>query len=162
WYPPALAVGTIAFGAAGEQQEVGMRRNYTKELLQAVAKECISVAGVLRKLGLSEAGGTHSHISRSMKRFGIDTSHFLGKAADGGDKHKGPEKNPWQEVLILRTAGRRQKAHILRRALLESGRDYKCEAAACPINGTWLGKPIMLHVNHKNGNWLDDRPENVE
>ena len=30
------------------------------------------------------------------------------------------------------------------------------------MKGSWLGKPIMLHVNHKNGDWLDDRPENVE
>lgn len=30
------------------------------------------------------------------------------------------------------------------------------------MKGSWLGKPIMLHVNHKNGNWLDDRPEYIE
>lgn len=135
---------------------------YTKELLQQLVPECYSVAQVIRKLGLRFAGGTHSHISRRIKEFEIDTSHFLGRAANQGPWHKGPRKLPWQEVLVLRVSGRRQRPHVLRRALLQLGREYKCEGIGCLILGEWLGKRIMLHVNHKNGNWLDDRPENVE
>ncbi len=135
---------------------------YTKETLETAVKDCVSVAGVLKKLGLKEAGGTHSHISQRIQRFGIDTSHFLGQRANSGPNHKGPRKTPWQEVLVLRESGQRQKAHVLRRALIESGREYKCEVEGCLMKGSWLGKPIMLHINHKNGNWLDDRPENIE
>jgi hypothetical protein len=106
--------------------------------------------------------GTHSHIARKIKEFGIDSSHFLGCAANHGPNHKGPHKLSWQEVLVLRHNGRRQKPYRLRRALIESGRAYRCEAKGCSIQGEWLGKRLILHVNHKNGNWLDDRPENVE
>ena len=63
---------------------------------------------------------------------------------------------------MLRGAGNRQHAHRLRRALLQMGRAYRCKAAGCVIVDEWLGRPIILHVNHKNGNWLDDRPENLE
>lgn len=139
-----------------------MRRRYTKALLEAAAKDCVSIAGVLRKLGVPQAGGTHAHISRKLKAFQIDTSHFLGQGANRGSGHKGPRKLPSEEVLVLRTHGTRQKAHILRRALLESGRAYRCGGAGCQVQGEWLGRPVVLHVNHRNGNWLDDRAENLE
>jgi hypothetical protein len=65
---------------------------YTRELLQEVVRNCVSVAEVIRELGLAQAGGTHSHLSRRIKEFGIDTSHFLGKAANQGPSHKGRRK----------------------------------------------------------------------
>src|SRR5262245_59859577 len=100
---------------------------YTKEVLQAAVKESISVAGVLRILGLAQAGGTHSHIARRIREYQLDTSHFLGKRANRGPNHKSWKRNAWQEVLVLRHHGRRQKAHALRRALIQSGREYRCE-----------------------------------
>jgi hypothetical protein len=135
---------------------------YTREVLQEAVQACYSVAAVLRKLGVAQAGGTHAHISRRIKAFGIDTSHFLGQAANQGPWHKGPRRLPWQEVLVLRASGKRQKAHVLRRALLEIGREYRCAGENCGLRDEWLGRRLVLHVNHKNGNWLDDRPENVE
>jgi hypothetical protein len=134
---------------------------YTREILEAATRECFSVAGVLRKLGLSQAGGTHSYISHRIRVFGIDTSHFLGQGANRGQNHKGPKKTPWQEILVLRTSGRREKAHRLRRALLESGREYRCQGEGCQVFDEWLGQLLVLHIEHKNGNWLDDRAENL-
>ena len=45
--------------------------------------------------------------------------------------------------------------------MIESGREYRCENAGCTTKGEWLGKKITLQVDHLNGNWLDDRIENV-
>jgi hypothetical protein len=148
-------------GEGSQAKEVLVTVKYTKELLETVARECVSIAGVMRKLGLAEAGGTHAHLSRRIRQYGIDTSHFLGRRANSGPQHKGRQRLSWQEVLVLRTHGRRQHAHVLRRALLEFGRDYRCEGPRCPVKESWCGQPIMLHVDHQNGNWLDDRPENV-
>ncbi|NIQ16382.1 MAG: HNH endonuclease [Candidatus Dadabacteria bacterium] len=135
-----------------------MRAKYTKELLEKLVKDSVSIAQVLRKLGLKAAGGSHHHISLKLKKFKIDTSHFLGQSANCGENHKGGKKLKWQEVLILRSSGNRQKAHVLRRALIEFGRDYRCEK--CKIS-KWKNKPLFLHVDHINGNWLDDRVKNL-
>lgn len=139
-----------------------MRHRYTKELLAKLARESFSIAAILRKLGLAEAGGSHSHISRKLEEYQIDTSHFLGCRANSGSSHKGSCKTPARELLVLRATGRRQKAHRLRRALLESGRDYRCEGAGCFVVEEWRGRPLVLQINHKNENWLDDREENLE
>jgi hypothetical protein len=154
---------TATIGPVVEWQTRTMHAmKYTRELLQNVVRECFSVAPVLRKLGLVQAGGTHSNLSRRIKELGIDTSHFLGKAANQGPCHKGSTKVPWQDTLVLRSNGRRQKAHRLRRALLEMGREYRCRGDGCSLSDNWLGRGLVLHVNHKNGNWLDDRPDNLD
>ncbi len=138
-----------------------MGKKYTKEILKPLIKESISVAEVIRKLGLKEAGGTHTHISKKIKEFTLDTSHFLGRSANGGDKHKGgPKKKAWREILIKRTSGRRQDAFRLRRALIESGREYRCDK--CGLKPEWNDKPLMLQIDHKNRNWLDDRKRNLD
>jgi hypothetical protein len=49
---------------------------YTRELLEPLVKKHISVANILRELGVRLNGGSHSHISGVIKRLGLDTSHF--------------------------------------------------------------------------------------
>lgn len=136
------------------------RVKYTKELLEEAAKNSTSIAQVIRKLGLKEAGGTHTHISRKLREFEIDTSHFLGQGANrGSNKKGGPRKKTWQEVLVKKDSGTREKSYQLRRALLEFGRDYVC--SECGQEAIWNGKPLMLQVDHVNGDWLDNTPPNL-
>jgi len=134
------------------------KTKYTKELLESLVKNSISVSQVLKKLGLKLAGGNHNYISTKIKDFGIDTTHFLGQAHRRG-AIGGPDKKPWQDILIVRKTGRRQAAHRLRRALIESGRKYMCEICGSPP--VWNQKELRLQIDHKNGNWLDDRKENI-
>lgn len=132
---------------------------YSKELLAELAKDCLSVAQLIRKLGLKEAGGTHSHIKRKLIEYQIDINHFLGSAANCGEHHKGGKKKEWEEILVLRPEGRREASVRLRRALIESGRKYECEI--CGQGDVWNERPLRLEIDHKNNNWLDDRPENI-
>ncbi|WP_205703061.1 hypothetical protein [Janibacter indicus] len=53
-----------------------MGMKYTKELLEEAAANSTSVAGILRFLGLRQAGGTQAHIGRMLKKLEADTSHF--------------------------------------------------------------------------------------
>ncbi len=131
---------------------------YTPEMLAEAAAESLSIADVLRRLGITIAGGNHAHISRQLKRFGIDTSHFLGQAHHGG--RRSGRRLPPEEVLRVCPPGSpRTKPPLLRRALQEAGVPYRCDS--CKIEGTWEGGPLTLHVDHLNGDWLDNRINNL-
>ena len=54
---------------------------YTRELFTEAVVNSRSIADVMRYLEIPLAGGTHAHISRKIKQFGIDTSHFGGRVA---------------------------------------------------------------------------------
>lgn len=131
---------------------------YTRELLTEAAANSISIADVLRYLQIPFSGGTHAHISRRLKQLGIDTSHFKRVAPNRG-KPCARRLTP-DHVLVVRPLGStRPEARVLRRALRECGVPYACEA--CGVAAEWNGKPIVLHVDHINGDWLDNRKENL-
>jgi len=136
-------------------------RKYTKEILEPIVKESISIQEVVKRLGKAQAGGTHSNIKKRIKEFEIDISHFLGQKANSGKNHKGGyKKRQANEILILRKENSyREKHYLLTRALLEISRKYKCYI--CWIY-EWQGKKLVLQIEHKNGNPTDDRAENLE
>jgi hypothetical protein len=134
---------------------------YTKELLEPIVKSSISIQEVMRKLGLKLAGGTNSHLKRKFIKYGLDTSHFLGSAANRGLKHKGgPDKLLPDQILINdRLSGRKESTNKLKRALIETGVPEKC--ALCPLGPRWNGKKLVLQIDHLDGNNLDNRRENL-
>lgn len=137
-------------------------RVYSKTEMQLAVAQSISVSEVIRRLGFPVTGGRHQHIKSLIKRFGISTAHFLGSRANRGPNHRGgPNKLHWKEVLVFnRHNGDRTRAQNLRRALVESGREYKCEV--CGIADVWNSKPLVLEVDHRDGVTYDCRPENVQ
>jgi len=138
-----------------------MKRKYNRDLLASAVAKSVSVAGVIRLLDLRQAGGTQSLISRRIREYDLDTSHFTGRVTNQGPNHKGGNKKlTFSEVLVKRSSGGREQAVRLRRALVQSGVPYAC--ATCGVGETWCGKELHLQVNHKNRDWLDDRIENLE
>lgn len=127
---------------------------YTKEMLAPIVASSYSVAEVMRKLGLRCSGGAHHRgVRDAIIKFGIDRSHFkLHNAVPftSGKKH-------WSEYLVDNI---NLKSDKLRAVMLESGIQYKC--AECGIEPTWRNKPLILQIEHKNGDHLDCRPDNVE
>ena len=138
-------------------------RKYTKDLLQSLVCSSVSINDVARKIGMKISGGTCGLLKRRIVEYGIDVSHFTGKGSNRGLEHKGGEKRlTFSDILIVRPIGSvREQAYRLRRALIESGRPYRCEAVGCSISDKWLDKEIRLHVDHINGNYLDCRGENL-
>lgn len=130
---------------------------YTKEILQEAVDNSISYAGVLRHLGLKWAGGTQAHIKKQIIKLCIDTTHFTGQGHSKGSTSL--KKLKPEEILTLNRIDRRESAHKLRRALLESGMEYKCNK--CGIKD-WGGQQLVLEVNHKNNDCLDNRKDNLE
>ncbi|QYX79752.1 HNH endonuclease [Streptomyces akebiae] len=128
------------------------------ELRRAV-EGATSIADALRTLGMEP------YNSRLRAQFrcwviedGLNTSHFLGQAHQRG----GPGTTPLRQagdILVQHEGTRRTRTHLLRRALSEVGEPEEC--AECGIGPTWLSKPMTLEVDHINGDWSDDRRENL-
>ena len=131
---------------------------YTREMLSEAVVASISMAGVLRHLGLPQNGGAHAHLRRRIDKFGLDTSHFLGQGHGRGVAS--PRRLGHDEILVLRPAdSKREKPTRLKRALEETGRPYRC--AECGIGDSWHGRTLTLHVDHIDGRFWDCRPENL-
>ena len=136
------------------------RVKYTKEILENAVKNSLSVAGVMKLVGLKCCeGGAHAHVSKKINFFGIDCSHFLGAGTNSGVRHKGGlKKRSPKEVFVLREFTR-EKADVLTRCLIESSVKYEC--SACHNDGKWMSSNLILEVDHINRNPLDNRIENL-
>jgi hypothetical protein len=133
-------------------------QKYTKELLTAAAAESSSIAGVLRYVGLRQAGGNQSHIGRLLKKFEIDTSHFTGQGHNRGKPD--PRRKTALDTFVVKEEGSlRTKGLILYRVMLEDGFKEECEK--CGTGPIWNGKPLRLEVDHVDGNWLNNLRENL-
>lgn len=129
----------------------------TDEQLEEAVKNSLSFAGVLRYLGIKQAGGSHSYYKKRIIKAGIDYSHFTGKGHNKGKVSN--TRRTSKQILILRLTGRRECCKRLRRALFESGVDHRC--SLCGNGPEWMGHSLTLDIDHINENWLDDRIENL-
>lgn len=131
---------------------------YTEDVLREAVATSRTMADVLRHLGIPQNRGAHAHLRRRIDAFGIDTSHFLGRAHNRGRPSR--QRLRPEDVLVLRAPDRR-RAHpdVLRRALAESGISPRC--SECGIGHWWNGKRLTLHVDHRNGDFWDCRLDNL-
>ena len=133
---------------------------YPKELLEEAVANSTCLSDVLRYIEVNvNGGGTRSYIKSLIEYNGIDTSHF-DPFANSRNREVSLNKVPASEILVLRENNSREKTHRLRRALLEIGREYIC--VGCGITDSWNGRPITLEINHKDQNWKNNSPENLE
>lgn len=140
------------------------KRKYTKEFLVPLVKESHSYTELLRLLDLKVNGGNHRTLTTRIKEYEINTSHFTGqlwnkgktKESDVRVKNNGLNARMPDSLVFCRNSG--FATNRLYKRLLELG--WKDECSECKID-EWLGKPIRIHVDHKNGNHSDNRLENL-
>lgn len=132
---------------------------WTKEILEPAVAASTNMCDVLRRLGLDVVGGHHTHISRRVKKLGIDTSHF--DPHDRTGQREARRTRTLEELLVQQdpTTARREQSGRLKRAILQLGGEEKC--ALCGIEPTWLGFPLPLEVDHIDGSWRNNRIENL-
>ncbi|MEW1641463.1 HNH endonuclease signature motif containing protein [Streptomyces sp. NPDC091219] len=130
---------------------------WTKEILQAAVSASTNMCEVLRRLGLEVVGGHHTHISRRIKAYSIDTSHFRSPTRRGEVRQP---RTP-EGLLIEQPAGRARRipSDRLTWAMTVLGMQERC--ALCRTEPVWRGHPLPLEVDHIDGNWRDNRIGNL-
>ena len=128
---------------------------YTKELLAPIVANSVSIAEVIRKLGLKPAGGTHYHISKRIKKYELDLSHFSGQSWNKGKTF--PSKRPIQDYLSNKVSiqSNALKKRLIKDGLLEE-RCNKC------LQTEWLDQPMPLELHHKDCNHHNNNLDNLE
>lgn len=141
--------------STGHFEREGAR--WTKDVLEPVVAASRSVHEVVQRLGLEMVGGHHTNISRRIKSYGLDTSHFV-KPSRAGVKQR--RRTP-QELLVEDNSphARRVPGARLKVAMTALGVAERC--ADCGTEPMWCGHPLTLEVDHINGDWGDDRTENL-
>ncbi|MGJ3559818.1 HNH endonuclease signature motif containing protein [Streptomyces sp. INA 01156] len=143
-----LGVDTSHFQREGEVD---------REVLQEAVSASTNMCEVLRHLGLEVVGGHHTHISRRIKAYGIDISHFQMPTRRG---------KPWRprtpEGLLVEQPpahARRIPSDRLKWAMTTLGVPERC--TLCGTGSVWRGRSLPLEVDHVDGDWRNNRIENL-
>ena len=167
-----LALGLVpnstAYAAVRQRiARLGLATNHLHGLVEAVddaefaalVQRSGSIRQVLLALGVgAAAGGNYATVQRRIARLGLSTGHFHGQG------HLRGKKNPWHPVtplaeILVENSPYKGGTHKLKRRLLREGLlERKCYS--CQLT-EWLGKPIPLELEHKNGKRSDNRIINL-
>ncbi|MFD8634354.1 HNH endonuclease signature motif containing protein [Streptomyces sp. NPDC059533] len=134
------------------------RPTVPEETLRAAIPAATSYADLMRALDLPVDDVNHRRVRRRVAQLGLDVSHF--KRRSWATTKAAPSRSGAADVLVVLPEGApRTNRTRLHRALREIGIPYACEG--CGNTGEWLGRPITLQIDHVNGDWLDNRQENL-
>ncbi|KPC64873.1 hypothetical protein ADL29_09590 [Streptomyces chattanoogensis] len=104
-----------------------------RDALQQAVSASVSISAALRHLGKPVNSRSRTLFHQWVAEYSIDTRHFLGQAHQRGRPDF--DRLAPAEILVKRNGKRRSQTSRLRRALLE--------------------------IDHINGDWSDDRRENL-
>lgn len=132
-------------------------RRYTDDDLKEAIATSFSLAEVLRKLNVRDAGGNYDLLKRRIKELNLDTSHFNGKAWLRGRTNPFVRQRSLDEILVENStyvSSQNLKQRLIRESIFE----HRC--VSCGLE-TWLDNKIPLEIDHINGERRDNRLENL-
>jgi len=113
----------------------------------------ISIAEVLRKLGVDVVPGNYRTLGKYLKIYGIETSHIKGQRhGTSGFKTRVPDEQVYCKESLFSPNGLRNR--LVRDKIIP----YEC--SFCGLS-EWKGYKLSLQVDHINGDPLDHRIPNL-
>lgn len=101
----------------------------------------------------------NNHTMRECQsKFGFATQAW-DKAIQRGAVKSRPQKKPIATYLV---ANKKCNGPNLKKRLIQEGfLKNECSIENCPSSLLWMGKPLVLQLDHKNGDDSDNRLENL-
>ena len=133
------------------------KRSWEIEQLKGAVKQSTSFGGVLRMIGLKDAGGNHAQIRKYIKELDLDVSHFKGRAWNKGLKGIYKRRIPLEKILVKNSSYHSFK--LKKRLFGERLKNQWCETCG------WAEKTengyLPLELDHINGDRMDNRIVNL-
>jgi hypothetical protein len=123
-----------------------VKRTWTTQNLENAVKSSYNMAKVLEKLNLAACGTNRKVIRSYIDALDLDITHWINQRSELSD------------YLILdapSTNMTRLKKNLINSGLL----DEVC--AKCGIGPHWDGEPLVLQLDHIDGNSIDNRIHNL-
>ena len=132
--------------------------DYTKEELQEILDNSNSLTDALRKIGV-KGGSSVNTLRRIISEYDI-SDECLKQNNRKMKSEVAIKSNKRTDINEYLRKGTKIASHKLKIKLIENGiKERKCEMCGTT---EWFGKPIKLHLHHKDGDHLNNELENLE
>lgn len=126
----------------------------TEEEFVHIITESTSCAEAMRRIGYKcTTGNANLTVKRRIAELNLDISHWADNTKNAHIANKMPD-----EVYFAKDTPH-SGTHIRDRLLKDGLMEYHC--ACCGNTGEWNGQPLVLQIDHINGDHNDNRLENL-
>jgi transposase-like protein len=135
------------------------KRTWTDEEFIRAVEDNITIADVIRQLGLIVGGANYKQTHRHIERLDLSTTHWKGRG-HGKCNHllSSPKARTFDEILIENSTY--SNTSNLKKRLLGAGLlENKC--TICDMEPEWNRKELVMVLDHENGNNRDNRQNNL-
>ncbi len=133
------------------------KRTWTEAQLRQAVHDSKSIRQVLIILGLIPAGGNYQHVGQTIKKLGIDDSHFTGMGWRSGRTFDFVPQQTLESILQKNSDF--QSFKLKKRLFREGLKQPKCEM--CGWAEISNDGRIPVELDHINGDHRDNRLENL-
>jgi predicted amidophosphoribosyltransferase len=117
----------------------------TEEGFKLSVKSHLSKSSVIHDLGYSPTGANYRSFNILVRKWNVDCSHFTGQAHNKGKRF--PPRRPLDDFLVPNSDY--YIGHLKQRIINEGVLLNKC--AKCGIEPIWCNEPLMLVLDHIDG-----------
>lgn len=136
-----------------------LRRNITSEEVIYIVSKCYSLAACLKSMGLGLSGTNYKWLNTLIEQHRIDCSHFTGQGHLRNKTHGWTKKFPLEEILVIdSTYG---STSNLKKRLYDAGLLIE-ECTKCTQGPIWNGEPLVLHLDHIDGDRTNNLLDNLQ